>query len=188
MLPGCLMCGIGLGLTNTPVTNTATGSVSSNRAGMASGIDMSARLISLAINIALMGFVLLEGVLSSLSRALPDISDVASLRLLAEKVAAGAIAELSQSSVELTAADPHGAIVHAALVHGFRLVMLYGMTGAWVLTFFSVVAFDGRSAREANASVRHPVVARKDRFLTRVATNMLAKVRSTSRSKVCKSD
>ncbi|QYD73366.1 MFS transporter [Paraburkholderia edwinii] len=188
MLPGCLACGIGLGLTNTPVTNTATGSVSSNRAGMASGIDMSARLISLAINIALMGFVLLEGVLSSLSRALPDISDVASLRLLAEKVAAGAIAELSQSSVELMAADPHGVIVHAALVHGFRLVMLYGMTGAWVLTFFSVVAFDGRSAREANASVRHPVVARKDRFLTRVATNMLAKVRSTSRSKVCKSD
>ena len=42
MLPGCLIAGIGLGLTNTPVTNTTTGSVPSDRAGMASGIDMSA--------------------------------------------------------------------------------------------------------------------------------------------------
>jgi MFS family permease len=35
MLPGALLSGIGLGLTNTPVTNTTTGSVSSDRAGMA---------------------------------------------------------------------------------------------------------------------------------------------------------
>ena len=156
MLPGCLLCGVGLGLTNTPVTNTATGSVSPNRAGMASGIDMSARLISLAINIALMGFVLLEGVLSSLSRALPVFSDASSLHLLAEKIAAGTLADLSPSSAALAAADPHGAIVHAALVHGFSLVMLYGMIGAWALAFFSVVAFGGRSARDVNAGVRHP--------------------------------
>jgi EmrB/QacA subfamily drug resistance transporter len=57
MLPGCVLAGIGLGLTNTPVTNTTTGSVPSARAGMASGIDMSARLITLAINIALMGSI-----------------------------------------------------------------------------------------------------------------------------------
>jgi EmrB/QacA subfamily drug resistance transporter len=57
MLPGCMLAGIGLGLTNTPVTNTTTGSVPSARAGMASGIDMSARLITLAINIALMGSI-----------------------------------------------------------------------------------------------------------------------------------
>jgi hypothetical protein len=62
MLPGCLIAGIGLGLTNTPVTNTTTGAVSSDRAGMASGIDMSARMVSLAINIAVMGFILVEGV------------------------------------------------------------------------------------------------------------------------------
>jgi hypothetical protein len=130
---------------------------------------------------------LLEGVLSPLSRALPDFSDVASLRLLAEKVAAGAIAGLSQSSVELAAADPHGAIVHGALVHGFRLVMLYGMTAAWALALPGFFAFGGASVREANAGARHPV-AWKDIFLSRMATNMLAKVRATSRSKVCKSD
>ncbi len=41
LLPGCLVAGIGLGITNTPVTNTTTGSVPPARAGMASGIDMS---------------------------------------------------------------------------------------------------------------------------------------------------
>ncbi|RUU01186.1 MFS transporter, partial [Mesorhizobium sp. M7A.T.Ca.TU.009.02.1.1] len=64
MLPGCLIAGIGLGITNTPVTNTTTGSVSSDRAGMASGIDMSARMVSLALNIAVMGFILASGVLA----------------------------------------------------------------------------------------------------------------------------
>ncbi|RVA16991.1 MFS transporter, partial [Mesorhizobium sp. M7A.F.Ca.CA.002.05.1.1] len=61
MLPGCLIAGMGLGITNTPVTNTTTGSVSSDRAGMASGIDMTARMVSLALNIAVMGFILASG-------------------------------------------------------------------------------------------------------------------------------
>ncbi|CAB3756518.1 MFS transporter [Paraburkholderia humisilvae] len=161
MLPGCLLCGTGLGLTNTPVTNTATGSVSSNRAGMASGIDMSARLISLAINIAMMGFILIEGVLSYLTHALPDLAGTSSLRLLAEKIAAGTFAPLTQESAALAAADPHGVLMHAALVHGFGLVMLYGVIGAWTLALLSVVVFGpGARVRRQRTTlddgVRHP--------------------------------
>lgn len=161
MLPGCLLCGTGLGLTNTPVTNTATGSVSPNRAGMASGIDMSARLISLAINIALMGFILLEGVLSYLTRAFSGPFDSSSLRSLAEKVATGNIAHLPQGGEELAVVDPHGVIVHAALVHGFELVMLYGAIGAWGLALLSAVAFGPgtQALRQASArdkGVHHP--------------------------------
>ena len=48
LLPGCIVAGIGLGFTNTPVTNTATAAVPPERAGMASGMDMSARFISLS--------------------------------------------------------------------------------------------------------------------------------------------
>ncbi|CAJ0684425.1 Multidrug resistance protein Stp [Ralstonia mannitolilytica] len=143
MLPGCLLCGTGLGLTNTPVTNTATGAVSPNRAGMASGIDMSARLISLAINIALMGFVLVEGVYFYLTRELPGVSDTSQLRALAEQVAAGNIEALASGGT-----GPSGAIVHAALVHGFGLVMLYGAMGAGALALLSAVAFGpGADAR-----------------------------------------
>ncbi|MGF6441390.1 MFS family permease [Paraburkholderia youngii] len=154
MLPGCLLSGIGLGMTNTPVTNTATGSVSSNRAGMASGIDMSARLISLAINIALMGYILFEGVLSYLSRALPGPSETSSLRFLAQKVAAGNFAHLTRDSAKLATADPHGVIAHAALVHGLGLVMLYAVICVWALALLSVVAFGlGTYAHRPNSAL-----------------------------------
>jgi hypothetical protein len=148
MLPGCLLAGIGLGLTNTPVTNTTTGSVSSTRAGMASGIDMSARLITLAINIALMGFILLEGIAASLRNALPASFDAAQLRLLAEKIAAGNFTSLPQSFPELSQLDPSGATVHAALVSGFGDVMLFGGIGVWLLAAISFVIFAGHPRLE----------------------------------------
>jgi EmrB/QacA subfamily drug resistance transporter len=141
LLPGCLLAGIGLGLTNTPVTNTTTGSVSSTRAGMASGIDMSARLITLAINIALMGFILLEGIFASLRNALPASLDAQQLRALAEKIAAGNLAPLSQGVPELSLLDPSGAVVHAALASGFGGVMLFGGIGVWVLAAVSLAIF-----------------------------------------------
>ena len=150
MLPGCVLCGVGLGLTNTPVTNAATGAVSANRAGMASGIDMSARLISLAVNIAVMGFILLKGVSAYLGNALPGAFDASSLRWLAEKIAAGNFGHLTQESAQLATADPHGLVVHAALVHGFGCVMVYGMIGAWALALMSIVAFgSGEAVGEA---------------------------------------
>ena len=139
MLPGCLLAGIGLGITNTPVTNTTTGSVSSDRAGMASGIDMSARMVSLAVNIAVMGFILVSGVLTDLQAVLPHLSDE-QLRLLAERIAAGNVVAMP----ELT----EGA-VHQALANGFAWVTLYGGIGAWIMAAISFLVFNTRSVREA---------------------------------------
>jgi MFS family permease len=58
LVPGLLLAGTGLGIANTPVTNTTTASVPPARAGMASGIDMTARMTSLAVNISVMGLLL----------------------------------------------------------------------------------------------------------------------------------
>lgn len=58
LLPGLLLAGVGLGVTNTPVTNTTTASLPPDHAGTASGIDMSARMISLAVNLSVMGLLL----------------------------------------------------------------------------------------------------------------------------------
>lgn len=132
MLPGALLAGIGLGFTNTPVTNTTTGAVSSDRAGMASGIDMSARMISLAINIAVMGFILFSGVLSHLKSALPTKMPAGELRLLAERISAGNVTALP---------DIPAATVHDALVAGFGAVMLYGAVGVWLLATASFLVF-----------------------------------------------
>ncbi|MFG1423496.1 MFS transporter [Roseixanthobacter liquoris] len=135
-----MLAGTGLGITNTPVTNTTTGSVSSDRAGMASGIDMSARMVSLAVNIALMGFILASGVLASLKSALPDMA-AADLRALAERVAAGspvAVPGLSETDV------------HRALTTGFEWTLLYGGTAVWVLAALSfLISNTGRAGQPA---------------------------------------
>jgi hypothetical protein len=135
MLPGCLIAGIGLGFTNTPVTNTTTAAVSSDRAGMASGIDMSARMVSLAVNIAVMGYILSGVVLAHLRSALPSGIDAAQLRLLADGIAAGTISSVPGLS---------SSTVHAALAQGFGRVMLYGGLGVWLLSIVSFLAFRSR--------------------------------------------
>jgi len=142
MLPGTLLAGIGIGLTNTPVTNTTTAAVSSDRAGMASGIDVSARLIALAVNIAVMGLLLQEGVRTRLAAAGGAI-EPAALRAAAENVAAGHFATADAGA-------------RAALAHGFSWVLLYGGLGVLALAALSYALF-GASARTAPA--RPPALA-----------------------------
>ncbi|MGE9763439.1 MFS transporter [Pseudomonas sp. PDM20] len=129
LLPGCVLAGTGLGLTNTTVTNTSTAAVPATRAGMASGIDMSARMISLAINIAVMGLILLSGV----AAALHDVESGEKLQLAA-----------SIASGRLGADDPDGA--RAALVQGFGWVLGYGGIAAWLFAAGSFLTFGAHRA------------------------------------------
>jgi hypothetical protein len=146
MLPGCILAGVGLGLTNTPVTNTTTGAVAPSRSGMASGIDMSARMISLAINIPIMGFILVEGVLTSLRANMPLDTDISTLRSLAEIIAAGTVGTSGQSVSDI--------IVHHALAEGFGRVMLYGGVSVWVLAAISFIVFGGRGSSACAEATR----------------------------------
>jgi hypothetical protein len=146
MLPGLLLAGIGIGITNTPVTNTTTASVPASRAGMASGIDMSARLITLAVNIALMGFLLVERTASTLLLAGSERTDAATLRAAAEALASG---HNGGSGVGGLGKLPDVLIRHS-LAEGFGLITLYGGVGAWILAGLSFILFrpELRTARE----------------------------------------
>ncbi len=146
ILPGCLLAGTGLGLTNTPVTNTTTGAVPGERAGMASGIDISARMVSLSINIALMGFILVAAIQSALRPQLPAGIDAAALRALAEGLSAG------KGAGELALPLPPGA-AQLALAQGFGAVMLYGGVAACLFALASWLVFGTRrTARAASIS------------------------------------
>lgn len=134
MLPGCVMAGIGVGLMNTAVANTATVSVSEERAGMASGMDMSVRMVALAISIALMGLVLLQGIRVDLGSV---VAVEPHLAAIAETIAAG----------NLEAAEAAGIsqpVARGALVNGFGWVMLYGALWAWALAIASFVVLGRR--------------------------------------------
>lgn len=145
ILPGEVVAGIGLGLTNTPVTNTTTGSLPSNQAGMASGIDISFRMMSLAVNIALMGFLLTVGIAANLRRQLSDELPAPQIQALAERVSNGDDpATLGSAFPTLTQLDLD--VVGPALTHGFGMITLYGCIAVSILATASLLTF-GRPSR-----------------------------------------
>ena len=141
LLPGCILAGIGLGLTNTTVSNTATAALPPERAGMASGMDMSARMISLAVNIALMGSILLSGVSAYLLQEPPQAPPEATLRALADAISAGNLAAAEDYGVPISTARD-------ALAHGIGWVMIYGAISACSFSLLSFLVFGGRKAMQ----------------------------------------
>ena len=103
---------------------------------MASGIDISARMISLAVNIALMGFILVQGTLSSLRASVTGPVNEEQLRVLAQTISAGSVNGVGQG---------------AALAHGFGWVMVYGAMAAWLLMAASLWVFRDRTVVAAQA-------------------------------------
>ncbi len=55
MLPGFVLCGIGIGMTNPPLASTAVSVVDVRRAGMASGINSTFRQVGVAVGTAAFG-------------------------------------------------------------------------------------------------------------------------------------
>jgi EmrB/QacA subfamily drug resistance transporter len=113
LLPGFIVCGIGIGLANPTIAGAALRVVDPARSGMASGISNTCRIGGLALGVAAFG-VLLQ------------------LRVGDRLTAAGhpgkalAVA-VSASGLRAVSASPALApVANAAFVSGFRLVLLVG--------------------------------------------------------------
>ncbi len=153
VLPGALVAGIGLGLTTTPATNMTTAAVPASRAGMASGMDVSARLITLAINIAVMGLVLVAGILAALQTAWGAVLEPALLRTLAEQLAGGDMAGAQRLLAATALPEAARPLLQRAVAQGFGWVMLYGGLGACLSAVLSLAIFRCRPARSAPVPV-----------------------------------
>ncbi|MGJ0639244.1 MFS transporter, partial [Xenorhabdus bovienii] len=137
VLPGCLLAGVGLGLTNTPVTNTITNSLPPERVGMASGMEFSARMISLAVNIAIMGFILVKGVSYYLTNMSPMNIQEQNISGLSDIIAAGNLVAADASGVSIISARD-------ALTHGFEWITLYGAIAPFIFCVAAFFVFSGR--------------------------------------------
>lgn len=122
LVAGCLVAGSGLGLTNTPVTNTSTAALPPERAGMASGMEFSVRMVSLALNIAVMGIILMAGIRAELVKYVAEVS----LTDLTRLVAGGNFAQAHLQGVTRS-------LSHQAFSHGIRWVTIYGAIAPAVL-------------------------------------------------------
>ncbi len=57
LIPGLIVCGLGVGMVNTPLASTAVGVVPVERSGMASGINSTLRQVGIATGIAVLGTI-----------------------------------------------------------------------------------------------------------------------------------
>jgi EmrB/QacA subfamily drug resistance transporter len=72
LLPGFLLAGVGVGLTNPAIASTAVGVVEQRRAGMASGVNSTFRQVGIATGIAGLGAIFQARVASNIADALRD--------------------------------------------------------------------------------------------------------------------
>lgn len=141
LIPGCIVAGIGLGLTNTTVSNTSTSVIAPERVGMASGMDTSTRILSLAIHIALLGRILLHGISTELNRLGCDVASGSCGAWVGDLVA-GNFAVLSPALAQ-------SAVAHTAILNGFRDVMGYAAAAVWALALVSFLLF-GKTAPKSD--------------------------------------
>ena len=72
LLPGFVIAGIGIGMTNPMIAETALGVVPPARAGMASGINSTFRQIGIATGVAALGAVFQSRISSELAQSIPQ--------------------------------------------------------------------------------------------------------------------
>jgi EmrB/QacA subfamily drug resistance transporter len=89
LLPGFVVAGIGIGLTNPALASTAIGVVTPARSGMASGINSTFRQVGIATGIAGLGAIFQSQIASRLSDALAASPSGGDIDGLARAVSAG---------------------------------------------------------------------------------------------------
>jgi EmrB/QacA subfamily drug resistance transporter len=120
LLPGFLIAGVGIGLTNPSIGQAAIAVVPPAKAGMGSGINTTFRQVGIATGVASLGAVFQSQVASKLSTLLPGAPPG-----LAEAVASGG----SRAAAGAAPPGQRPEIVHAAkvaFVSGFNEILLIG--------------------------------------------------------------
>jgi EmrB/QacA subfamily drug resistance transporter len=137
LLPGFILCGIGIGLANPAIGSTALGVVDPARSGMASGFNNTCRLGGVAVGVAALGAIFQHGIDSKLTELVPNAPSGLS-ETVASGGAHGVPARLSDAA-------------HQAFISGLNEILLFG--GATVLAgalaaFALIRARDFTRARE----------------------------------------
>jgi EmrB/QacA subfamily drug resistance transporter len=126
LLPGFVVAGIGIGITNPGIGQAAIAVVPAAKSGMGSGINTTFRQVGIATGVASLGAVFQSRVDSKLSGLLPNAPPG-----LAEAVASGG----SRAAAEAAPPGQRTEIVHAAkvaFVSGFNDILLIGAIVAFL--------------------------------------------------------
>jgi hypothetical protein len=110
LIPGLLICGVGIGLINVPLASTAVGVVRPERAGMASGVNSTFRQVGIACGIAALGSIFATQIDNGVRSALAGTPVAAQSGRIGDAITGGQInAVLAQAP-----ASARGVIANAA--------------------------------------------------------------------------
>jgi len=130
LLPGFIVAGVGIGVTNPPLANTAIGVVTPARSGMASGISSTFRQVGIATGIAGLGAIFQSQVADRLASALAGTPGVGDIDALARAVSGGGAPQAIASAPPAGRPALHHAI-DAAFTGGLNDLFLVGAVTAF---------------------------------------------------------
>jgi hypothetical protein len=126
LLPGFAIAGVGIGLANPMIAETALGVVPPARAGMASGINSTFRQIGIATGVAGLGAVFQSEISSRLAELAPQAPPEA-----ADAISSGAIDQAVAAAPPQFQADALDA-ANTAFIGAFNEILLIGAAVALV--------------------------------------------------------
>ena len=132
LLAGFLVGGLGIGMVNAPLATTAVGVVEPRRAGMASGINNTARQVGIATGIAALGAIFQSRIEAHLSGKVSGHA-----HQLAQAVASGGTKQ-ALSAVPAAQRAQVASLARAAFISGLNEILL---VAAFVLFAGSICAF-----------------------------------------------
>jgi hypothetical protein len=134
LLPGFMLAGVGIGMTNPGIASVAVGVVEPARAGMASGINSTFRQAGIATGVAGLGAVFQHRVSADLTERLPDAPAG-----ISEAVSSGA-AEQAVAMAPPALRDQVAAAAEHAFIAGLNEIILFaaaiailGGIASWLL-------------------------------------------------------
>jgi len=153
LLPGFIVSGVGAGLINVPLANTAVGVVEPARAGMASGINSTLRQVGIATGVAALGAVLASRVRDIVETQLAGAPHA---HAIADAVASGRVGQ-TLHGVTPAARQQIAHAAEAGFAGALDTILLIGGLTALVAAVATVVLI--RSQDFVQQGVGEPAVA-----------------------------
>jgi predicted MFS family arabinose efflux permease len=149
LLPGMIVAGIGAGFVNVPLASTAVGVVEPARAGMASGINSTARQVGIATGVAALGSILASQAQSSVVTHLSHGPLSRGAHALGQAVGNGSVLQAIQT------VPPHlrgvaGGAARAGFIDGLNEVLLVGALVALAAAVLTALLIRQRDFVEAH--------------------------------------
>ncbi|MET8338402.1 hypothetical protein ABZV14_34140 [Streptosporangium canum] len=140
LLPGMIVTGAGAGLVTVPLASTAVGVVDISQAGMASGINATARQVGIATGIAALGAIFTSQLRDTAADHLRDTPLAAQAQRIADGMGASTgPGDDSLAGLPATAAELVDQAARTGFIDGPNLILVIGAAVAFVSALFSLV-------------------------------------------------